>query len=190
MANIVVCAPLEGGQPIAAALCAVGDGRRVSSVMGATVQALVATGPGGGPNEDQLCAALGAAGADKVLLVADPADLATAAAWQAPLALVIDRFAPRLFLLPAGPLAAELGPWLAAQVKGFLLPHARLDIRAGNEAVPPSVALRPDDKGDGPKDVDLAAAALPVVAIVDPHQAPVLTGTRPAELAVLDRGPA
>ena len=195
MANIVVCVELGDGQPTESSLSAIGDARRVSSAMGATVLALVVvpgqppagSEAGTAPDEDALSAALGAAGADKVLLVNAGGG---SAGWEGPLGLIVDRFAPRLYLLPAGPLADAVGAFLASRTRAFLLPHARLDFRAGSEAVPASVAAcranHPGKTADGPESVDLAAAALPVVVTLDAHPAPRLSGTRPAELAVLE----
>ena len=194
MANIVVCVELGSGQPTESSLSAIADARRVAAAMGATVLALVVPGqlgadgePGAPPDEEALSAALGATGADKVLLVNAGGG---ATGWEAPLGLIVDRFAPRLYLLPAGPLADAVGPFLASRTRAFLLPHARLDFRAGSEAVPASVAAcranHPGKAAEGPESVDLAAAALPVVVSLDAHAAPRLTGTRPAELAVLE----
>jgi hypothetical protein len=197
VANIVVCVELDGGQPTEATLTAVADARRVSEAIGASVFALLvapaaaaASGQGGHYDEDQLAAAVGGAGADKLLLVEPgPGAAPTLDAWHSPLDLVIDRFAPRLFLLPAGPMGEALGPWLVGRTRAFLLPGAGLDVRAGNEAVPASVAAcRAADTGEGPEAVDLAAAALPVVLTVAGRARPPLPGTRPAELAFL--GPA
>jgi hypothetical protein len=191
VANIVVCVELDGGQPTEATLTAVADGRLVSEAIGASVFALLVSpaspAAGAGYDEDRLAAAIGGAGADKLLLVEAAAGAApTLDTWHAPLALVIDRFAPRLFLLPAGPMGEALGPWLVERTRAFLLPGARLDVRAGNEAVPASVAAcRAPDTSEGPEAVDLAAAALPVVLTVAPHARPPRPGARPAELAIL-----
>ena len=191
MANIVVCVelgPEPEQQPTAASLSAVSDARRVAGAMGATVLALV-TNPvsGAAPDEEALSAALGAAGADKVLMVAAGGG---SQGWEAPLEIIVERFAPRLYLLPAGPVADEVGPFLAGKTRAFLLPHARLEFRAGSEAVPASVAAcRAGNGGDGPESVDLAAAALPVVVTLGAHATATLAGTRPAELAVLDHPP-
>src|SRR5262245_45514212 len=117
MANLLVFIDVRDGAATAPSRFALGEARRVASELGATVYAVLATGPITQEAVGGLTYALGSAGADKVLFCSDPAlrhpplDVTHGRL----LTTLADRLQPVLSLFPAGATGPELGPPLAVR---------------------------------------------------------------------------
>lgn len=100
--------------------------REIAHCLGATVYALVATGPLALPALEHLARVLGRAGADRVLVCSDPAlsDLPIHATHGPVLSMVAQKISPRLFFFPAGAASAQLAAPLAAELQAMFFPGA------------------------------------------------------------------
>jgi electron transfer flavoprotein alpha subunit len=130
VASIVVFVEVRAGAVTRASRFAVAEARRVATELGATVFALVATGPSDEAALEGYGRTLGEVGADRVLCYAD-ARLAP----EGPLlddvagpilAAVGERLRPLLTLFPAGSVAAALAPPLSLRLRGVYQPRAAL----------------------------------------------------------------
>jgi hypothetical protein len=158
--------------------------------MGATVYALV-VGEAIGPLADALAAPLGRAGADKVLLVADPlaARCPIEPLWRNLLDSIVERLRPRLFLWPAGSVGLQLGPALAVRLGANFFPRGSFDLDEGGLESEPRVTVRRwSEAHDGFWTVGIGAAFAPAVVTLAAGQAPPDRGAGPAEVAVLRAG--
>jgi hypothetical protein len=190
LANIVVNVELRDGRPTAPSTFALGEARRVAHTLGATVYALV-VGEAMLPLADTLAEPLGRAGADKVLLLADPLAAACPVEplWRDVLEVIAERLAPRLFLFPAGSVGLQLGPLLAVRLGASFLPRAALDLGERGptnlEGEPRLSIRRWSDRQDGFFTAGIGAAFAPMVVTLGAGGPPLLQGGGPAELSVL-----
>lgn len=136
MANFVVYADVRAGAVTAPTVAALAEARRIADALGATVFALVAVGPTPPTTLDGLAAALGAAGADRVLgctsaaLAGAPLDPT-----HGPVLLAASqRLRPTLVLFPAGGSGEALGPSLALRLGAIWQPHATLQVADPDDA--------------------------------------------------------
>jgi hypothetical protein len=140
---------------------------------------------------DTLSAPLGAAGADKVLLVADPlaAECPIEPLWRDVLDAIVERLRPRLFVWPAGSVGLQLGPLLAVRLGANFFPRATFDLDDGGiEGEPRLVIRRWTDSQDGFWTVGIGAAFAPAVVTLAAGHAPPNSGAGSAEIAVLRAG--
>jgi hypothetical protein len=162
----------------------------VARALGATVYALV-VGAEIGPLADALAVPLGQAGADKVLLVADPlaAECPIEPLWRNVLDAIVERLRPRLFVWPAGSIGLQLGPMLALRLDANFFPRASFDLDEGGvESDARLVIRRWTDSQDGFWTVGIGAAFAPAVVTLTAGHAPADHGAGPAEIAVLRAG--
>lgn len=134
MANVLVVIELSGGQPLPTSLEALGQARRVSTQLGATLFAVVPLERAPTYGEDDLIATLAARGADKVVLVTDDAvgksdDTLRWGTHGAALGLVSDLLSPSLLLFAATAGAREVAPRAAARMGAAYLCEAWLEVR-------------------------------------------------------------
>jgi len=194
MANVMVYVEVRGGVSTPASRFAVGEARRVASELGATVYALVPLGPAGQDGIEALAAAVGEAGADRILCCCDPAlegpplD-ARVGVW---VASVAERLRPLLTLLPSGGIGAELGPPLAARTGAAFAPRAALEIVQGaraseaGEQPRPRLLLRRRRPSDGSHRVlDARELERPLVATLHVGSARPAPGQAAVEVEML-----
>lgn len=128
MAAVLVHIDLEGKRPHRASLVALAAGRQLASSWGATLYAAVIAKDA----SDVDAAALGKAGADKIMVATTEAAIAplwaaVGGAWQT----VLDQLRPRLVLFGAdAPSAPELAPRTGARIGARLLMRASTQARA------------------------------------------------------------
>lgn len=149
MANILVFVEIRRGESTIASRFAVSEARRVASVLGATVYAVMALGPCGEEEIEEHARTIGRAGADRILCCADVA-LAGALmdATVGPfLASLADRLRPTLTLFPAGAVGPALGPPLALRTGALYHPRAWLEI--GGEPASARLSLQRFRAADG-----------------------------------------
>lgn len=117
MASVLVYIEADGDRPSAESLAVLGEGRRIATTLGAVLHAAVVVAPGEMPI-DALGAALGAAGADRVVLV-EQARAPGPVSWishGAALRRACEMAQPMLVLLAADAAGRSLGPRLAASL--------------------------------------------------------------------------
>lgn len=192
MANVLVCVELRDARITSPSLFAVGEARRVAEAIGATVYALVvADKPDqGGPRLDDLPEPLGAAGADKILLVEDPVAAACPVfpLWRPLFEQIVEPLRPRLVVFPAGSMGLQLGPPLAATIAAAFIPRASLEVLApdASPAGPqlPAVLLahRWAPALEGQLAIDLNATPAPAVLTLTAGKPIPRAAARPAEL--------
>jgi electron transfer flavoprotein alpha subunit len=192
VANIVVFIEMREARPTEPSRFALGEARRVADALGATVYALVASGELAAAAADELPGALGAAGADKILLCADaalagpPVD----AVMGGVLAVVAEKLRPRLFLWPAGSVGLQLAPSLAARTGAALFPRASLVLIEGAEGAAAGLELRRwSARQDGIWTLDLAATGAAAVVTLAADLAADLAEPGEAELQMLSAPP-
>ncbi len=203
MANVLVFIDLRDGTPTSPCRFALGEARRVASSLGATVYAVVTTGNLTAEAIEDLAADLGSAGADKIVLCADPALQRPALddTHGAVLRLLAQRLRPLLFLFPAGSAGAELGPPLAARTQAAFYPRTTLELLAlgetgtqgdaenGYDPVPDRLVLRyTRARKDRIRIVDLSPAhrTAPVVACLAAGVPATATGGVEPEVQMLN----
>jgi hypothetical protein len=187
---------LRAGRPTGPSLFALSEGRRVARAAGATLFAVVAAPPLAVEDLSAVTSAVGAAGADKLLLCegADlggpPDDASTGRA----IGDAISRVPPLLVLLPAGGAGPALGPPLAARLGGPFAPACDVEVSEG--ASPPSggggrlqlVRLRPD--GRSRRRLDPREIERPIVAALGAGRVPPPSGdSRELEVEVVASAP-
>ena len=193
MANVLVCVELRDARVTSPSLFALGEARRVAESIGATVYALVVA-PQDAALVDRLPQPLGAAGADKILVVED----ARAAAcpvfplWAPLFEQIVGPLRPRLVVFPAGSFGLQLGPPLAAAISAPFIPRASLEVLAPPpESDVPAVLLahRWAPGLEGQLAIDLNATPAPAVLTLTAGK---LAPRRalPAELQGVSIGPA
>jgi electron transfer flavoprotein alpha subunit len=190
VANIVVFVEVRRGEPTTAARTAVAEARRVATDLGATVYALVATGPTSEEAITGFGRVLGEAGADRILCCADKA-LAGALidATVGPLlARVGERLRPVLTLFPAGAVGPALGPPLALRLGALF--HPRVELLVVRDQGGDRLALRRFRAGDGGvRTVEVGTLGLPVVATLPAGDDPGKRGEATGEVEVLPHRP-
>jgi electron transfer flavoprotein alpha subunit len=193
VANVLVCVELRDAQVTSPSLFALGEARRVAETIGATVYALVVA-PRDAALVDHLPQPLGAAGADKILLVEDPEAAACPVfpLWAPLFDQIVGPLRPRLVIFPAGSFGLQLGPPLAAAISAAFIPRASLEVLAPPlEATDtPAVLLAhrwaPDL--DGQLAIDLNATPAPAVLTLTAGRLPPRRAM-PAELQDVSTSP-
>jgi len=182
VANILVVIELREGKVLPVCLETLGQGRRLSTDLGATLYAVVPLPRAPRYGEDDLIAQLQRHGADKVVMVTDEAlaGVSDGMRWGAhghAIGLASDMLPPSLLLFGATPGAREVAPRAAARMGAAYLPDAWVESRAGALAV---------FEGEGQEartlDGDLE---FPVVATVPPGRYQPVLGEDEAEVEVL-----
>jgi electron transfer flavoprotein alpha subunit len=136
VANIVVFVELHEGRPLPVSLEVLGQARRLSSKLGATLYAAVLMRQAPDAESDALIAALARGGADKVLLLHDEASSPEGASlvWSTAgpaIAHIEDHLAPILFLFGATRGAREVAARAAAHNGSAFLDSASLELGEG-----------------------------------------------------------
>jgi hypothetical protein len=165
----------------------------VAETIGATVYALVVA-PQDAALVDHLAQPLGAAGADKILVVEDPVAAACPVfpLWAPLFEQIVGPLRPRLVVFPAGSFGLQLGPPLAAAISAPFIPRASLEVLAPPpETDTPAVLLahRWAPGLEGQLAIDLNATPAPAVLTLTAGK---LAPRRalPAELQGVSIGPA
>jgi electron transfer flavoprotein alpha subunit len=167
VANVLVCVELREARVTSPSLFALGEARRVAETIGATVYALVVA-PQDAALVDRLAQPLGAAGADKILVVEDPEAAACPVfpLWASLFDQIVGPLRPRLVVFPAGSFGLQLGPPLAAAISAPFIPRASLEVLAPPpESDAPAVLLahRWAPGLEGQLAIDLNATPAPAV---------------------------
>jgi electron transfer flavoprotein alpha subunit len=190
VANIVVFVEVRRGHPTVASRVAVAEARRVATELGATVYALVATGPSSEEAINGYGAVLGEAGADRILCCADKAlaGVLVDAIVGPLLARVGERLRPVLTLFPAGAVGPALGPPLALRLGALF--HPRVELLVMRDQIGDRLALRRFRAGDGGvRTVEVGTLGLPVVATLPSGDDPGRRGEPTGEVEVLPHRP-
>jgi electron transfer flavoprotein alpha subunit len=185
VASIVVFIEVRAGAATTASRYAVAEGRRVASALGATVYALVATGPSSEEVVEGLGRALGEAGADRVLCCADPTlagPLLDVTAGPL-LAAVAERLRPVLTLFPAGTVGAALAPPLAMRLRALY--QARAALALVSEQGKSRLVVRRLRADGAVRSVGVGTPERPVVATLPAGETPGPRGQPTAEVEAL-----
>jgi hypothetical protein len=139
VANVLCVIELLRGRALPVSLEVLGQARRVSTALGATLYAVVALPRAPSWSDDDLVATLAAHGADKVVLATDETlDGGEELRWGthgAALAAVCDLLSPSLLLFGATPSAREVAARAAARIGAAFLYDAWLEARDGELAL-------------------------------------------------------
>jgi electron transfer flavoprotein alpha subunit len=191
MANVLCVVELLAGRALPVSLEVLGQARRVSSALGATLYAVLSLPRPPSWSDDDLVATLAAHGADKVVIATDERLAAQehveadTEAWEEPrwgthgaaLAAVCDLLAPSLVLFGATPQAREVAARTAARIGAAYL------IDAWVEADDSGLRLSEGEPENGRRlDGELEFA---VVATVPPGRYEVARGDDEAEVEVV-----
>jgi electron transfer flavoprotein alpha subunit len=136
VANLAVMIELIDGRPRPGSLEVLGQARRVATELGATLYATAAVAEA--PKDEALIDLLSKAGADKVMLLVDPAVAQGGIDWAThgpTLAQVNERLAPLLFGFAATQGAKEVAPRIAARAGASYLAGASFEVASGRLAV-------------------------------------------------------
>jgi len=197
VANVLVCVELRDAQVTSPSLFALGEARRVAETIGATVYALVVAPRDAAlvdPLVDRLPQPLGAAGADKILLVEDPEAAACPVfpLWAPLFDQIVGPLRPRLVIFPAGSFGLQLGPPLAAAISAAFIPRASLEVLApppeATDAPAVLLAHRWAPDLDGQLAIDLNATPAPAVLTLTAGRLPPRRAL-PAELQGVSTSP-
>ena len=135
MANVLCVMELLDGRALPVSLEVLGQARRVSTELGATLYAVVALPRAPSWSDDDLVATLAACGADKVVIATDETlDGGEELRWGthgAALAAVCDLLSPSLLLFGATPTAREVAARAAARIGAAYLHEAWIEAKGG-----------------------------------------------------------
>jgi hypothetical protein len=135
MANVLCVIELLHGKALPVSLEVLGQARRVSTELGATLYAVVALPRAPSWSDDDLVATLASHGADKVVIATDETlNGGEELRWGthgAALAAVCDLLSPSLLLFGATPTAREVAARAAARIGAAFLHEAWLEARDG-----------------------------------------------------------
>ncbi len=178
MASILAYIEVREGAITSQSRFVLAEARRVAEVAGATVYGLVTVARLAHDRIDELAADVCAAGADRVLCCSDeafvgpPLDMSHGAL----LVQLVERLRPLLVLLPAGGVGAVLGPPLAVRLRTAYMPSAGVEVRAEfrdpGAASQRVIVRRWRAAGNGIREIDVADAERPVVAVLAAGHAP------------------
>src|SRR3954469_24062788 len=134
MANVLVVIELSEGKAMPVCLEALGQARRLSTHLGATLYAVVPMAQAPSYGEDDLIAQLAQHGADKVVLVTDESlgGASDPMRWGThgpAIAMVSDMLPPSLLLFGATPGGREMGPRAAARMGAAFLSEAWVEMQ-------------------------------------------------------------
>jgi electron transfer flavoprotein alpha subunit len=187
VANIVVFAEVRHGEVTLPSRYAVAEARRVASLLGATVYAVLTLGRVAEEAIEGHARALGMAGADRILCCADGAlDGPLLDGDVGPfLAALAQRLRPALTVFPAGGVGLALGPPLALRTAGVFHPRACLEVLRDEAGVHLSVRrFRASDGGARVLEV-AAARSRPVVITLPAGADPGSHGAPAVEVEML-----
>lgn len=135
MANVLCVVELSQGRALPVSLEVLGQARRVSTELGATLYAVVALPRAPSYSDDDLVATLAAHGADKVVIATDETlDGGEELRWGthgAALATVCDLLSPSLLLFGGTPAAREVAARAAARIGAAFLHDAFIEAAGG-----------------------------------------------------------
>ncbi|MGZ3425144.1 MAG: hypothetical protein ACXVCV_00780, partial [Polyangia bacterium] len=135
MANVLCVVELLQGRALPVSLEVLGQARRLSTELGATLYAVVALPRAPSWSDDDLVSTLAAHGADKVVIATDETlDGSEELRWGthgAALAAVCDLLSPSLLLFGATPTAREVAARAAARIGAAFLHEAWVDAANG-----------------------------------------------------------
>lgn len=142
MANVLCVIELLHGRALPVSLEVLGQARRLSTELGATLYAVVAVPRAPSWSDDDLVATLAARGADKVVVATDETldqnGSGEELRWGthgAALAAVCDLLSPSLLLFGATPMAREVAARAAARIGAAFLHEAWIEARDGELAL-------------------------------------------------------
>jgi hypothetical protein len=139
MANVLCVIELLQGRALPVSLEVLGQARRVSTELGATLYAVVALPRAPSWSDDDLVATLASHGADKVVIATDETlgggEELRWGTHGAALAAVCDLLSPSLLLFGATPTAREVAARAAARIGAAFLHEAWLEAREGTLAL-------------------------------------------------------
>lgn len=137
MACVLVHTEVVDGRPTDAARAILGEGRRISSSLGAALYAVAWVPPGGeiGPAAQQVAAHLGQGGADRVLLVPAPARPALWLTRGDALARVCELIRPSLVVLACDAGGHDIAARLAARLGAVFLADPAVEAGPRGEVV-------------------------------------------------------
>jgi len=185
MANVLVVIELTDGKALPVCLETLGQARRLSTELGATLYAVVPMAHAPSYGEDDLIAQLAQHGADKVVLVTDEAlgGASDPMRWGThgpAVAMVSDMLPPSLLLLGATPGGREMGPRAAARLGAAYLAEAWVEL------LDKQLHLQEGAGADGRALVtDGGDLEFPVVATVPPGRYHEAHGDDEAEVEVV-----
>ncbi|MDX2020714.1 MAG: hypothetical protein SF187_10755 [Deltaproteobacteria bacterium] len=190
MANLVVYTELaEDRQPTPGARFALAQARLIARALGATIHAAVAHPGVDTSTLDEIAAALGGAGADRVLLWSNAAAgaLPLYVSHGAFLEAMAKQLRPRLFIFAAGSPAVQLAPVLASRLPAEFFPRAQVTVGPANLDVGDVGTLRLQRvASDNIEQLDVIEAERMVVVTLCNGTTQTVTGGQPAELEVMD----
>jgi electron transfer flavoprotein alpha/beta subunit len=182
MANVLVVVELAEGKAMPVCLEALGQARRLSTHLGATLYAVVPMAQAPSYGEDDLIAQLAHHGADKVVLVTDEAlgGASDSLRWGthgAAISMVSDMLPPSLLLFGATPGGREVAPRAAARMGAAFLSEAWIEMREDKLALW-------EGAGANARALD-GELEFPVVATVPPGRYEPAHGDDEAEVEVV-----
>jgi len=137
LANVLVYIELSGDRPVEASLEALGEGRRLATTLGATLDALVPCAKLPEPPEPDLIELLSALGADRVMVLTAPhlGGPPLYATHGDAVAATCEEERPTLVLLAATPGGRDVAPRLAARMGAAFVPEPAFEWGAGGDLV-------------------------------------------------------
>ena len=139
MANVLCVVELLQGRALPVSLEVLGQARRVSTELGATLYAVVALPRAPSWSDDDLVATLASHGADKVVIATDETlgggEELRWGTHGAALSAVCDLLSPSLLLFGATPTAREVAARAAARIGAAFLHEAWVEARSGELAL-------------------------------------------------------
>lgn len=191
MANVLCVVELHEGRALPVCLEVLGQGRRLSTALGATLYAVVPLGRAPRYGEDDIIAVLGRHGADKVILVTDETlgDRGATMRWGThgpAIVTITEALPPALVLFGSTAGARDVAPRVAARLGAAYLHDAFVDLDGGD------AGLALWEAGD---DVSEARALplpdgleFPVVATIPPGRYDVAHGAEDVEVEIVPVG--
>ncbi|HTM19055.1 MAG TPA: FAD-binding protein [Kofleriaceae bacterium] len=186
MASVLVHIEADGDRPSPDSLALLGEGRRIATTLGAVLHAAVVV-PDGDIPVQSLGRTLGEAGADRVMLLRQPA-AAGPAAWLghgAALRRGCELASPILVLLAADQLGRALGPRLAAALRAAWVAEPVIEYGPRGEVV----LVRATHGLTHRRRLAVEDLDEPVVAVVPARLCRPALGTDVAEVSVVDVAP-
>ena len=182
MANVLVVIELAQGKPLPVSLEVLGQARRVSTLLGASLYAVVPLDHAPSHSENDLIADLAGRGADKVVLVIDVQlkGARNGLRWGthgAALSMACDLLPPSLLLYGLTPGAREVAPRAAARLGAAFLAEAWVEVRN-------DVLHLWEGSGQEARSLE-GDLEFPVVATVPPGRYELARGEDEAEVEVL-----
>jgi hypothetical protein len=189
VANVLCVIEQHAGRALPVSLEVLGQARRLSTALGATLYAVVPLGRAPRYGEDDIIAVLGRHGADKVILVTDETlgDRAAVMRWGThgpAIVTITEALPPALVLFGATAGARDVAPRIAARLGAAYLHDAWVELEPGSDA---GLALWEDlGDGAGPRTLPLPdGLEFPVVATIPPGRYEVARGAEDVEVEIV-----